>query len=135
MAKTSLLKRIAIGAALAGAAGYVAGLITAPKSGRETRKDLAKKADTSRADIESQLRDMQAELGSILDDAKGKSGDLSSNAQKELKSLVEKAKDSKDKVRKVMNAVHDGDAKDKDLKKAIADAKHALEHIKDFIQK
>lgn len=36
--------KIAIGALVGAAAGFVAGLVTAPKSGKETRADIAKKA-------------------------------------------------------------------------------------------
>ncbi|MEO7364397.1 MAG: YtxH domain-containing protein [Candidatus Saccharimonadales bacterium] len=33
-------KKLAIGAAIAGAAGYLAGVLTAPKSGKATRDDI-----------------------------------------------------------------------------------------------
>jgi gas vesicle protein len=135
MAKSKLLQRIAIGAALAGAAGYLAGLLTAPKSGKETRQDLSTAANNGFNDVEKQLREMQNELADILDDAKSRGDSLNGKAQDEFKSLVGKAKDSKEKMHKVMSAVHDGDANDKDLKKAMSDARHAIEHIKDFIQK
>ena len=41
MAKTS---KFAVGAILGAAAGLVAGILTAPKSGKETRQDLKNKA-------------------------------------------------------------------------------------------
>lgn len=133
MAKT--VKKIAVGAALAGAAGYLAGILTAPKSGKETRDDLSKAAGTSISEVEKQLKSLHTELGKVVDQAKGKGGDLSSKAQKELTGLVNKAKDSKEKVREVLSAVHEGDADDKDLKKAVADARHAIEHLKDYLRK
>jgi gas vesicle protein len=37
---SSTFKRVAIGSAVAAAAGYVAGVLTAPKSGKATRKDV-----------------------------------------------------------------------------------------------
>ena len=36
--------KFALGALIAGAVGYVAGILTAPKSGKETRADLKRKA-------------------------------------------------------------------------------------------
>jgi gas vesicle protein len=135
MAGSKLYQRIAIGAAIAGAAGYLAGLLTAPKSGKKTRQELSTAASSGINDVEKQLREMQNELADILNDAKQKGGTFNGKAQDELASLVDKAKDSKEKMRKVISAVHDGDANDKDLKKAMSDARHAIEHIKDFIQK
>lgn len=128
-------KRIALGAAIAGAAGYIAGLLTAPKSGKATRGDLADVASSSRSDIEKQLKSLHTELGNLVDDAKDRSGDLNGKADKELKNLVKKARDSKEKVRQVLSAVHEGEAQDKDLQKAISDAKHAVDHIRDYLHK
>jgi gas vesicle protein len=133
--RSKVVRGIAAGAAIAGAAGYVAGILTAPKSGKQTRKDIAKTAEGSLSDIEQQLKDLQTELGSLVEEAKGKGNSYSGKAQTEFNELVNKAKGSKDKMRSVISAMHDGDASDKDLKKAMKDAKHAIEHIRDFIQK
>lgn len=135
MKKNQSAKRIALGAIVAGAAGYVAGVMTAPKSGRATRKELSKTAENSMQDVEQQIKDMQSELGKIIDIAKDQGGDMGDKAQAELKSLMNIAKDSKDKVQQVIGAVHSGNASDKDLKKAMSDAKRAIDHIKDFIKK
>lgn len=128
-------KRLAVGAALAGAAGYVAGVLTAPKSGKQTRDDLKQATNLKMTEAEKQLKHLHTDLAQAVDDAKVKGGDMGAKAQKELKGLVEKAKDTKEKVREVLSAVHEGDASDKDLKKAMADAKHALAHLKDYLKK
>jgi gas vesicle protein len=128
-------KRLAIGAAVAGAAGYVAGLLTAPKSGRQTREDIKNAANQGLGEAEKQLKNLHTDLGRTVEEARVRSSDMSGKAQKELKELVERAKDAKEKVREVLSAVHEGDADDKDLKRAVADAKHALGHLKDYIKK
>jgi gas vesicle protein len=128
-------KKLAIGAAVAGAAGYMAGLLTAPKSGRETREDLKKAAGQGVTEAEKQLKNLHTDLGKAVDEAKVRGDKLSGKAQKELKDLASKAKDTKEKVREVLSAIHEGDASDKDLKSAVADAKHALEHLKDYLKK
>lgn len=128
-------KKLAVGAAVAGAAGYLAGLLTAPKSGRETREDIKKAAGQGVTEAEKQLKNLHTDLGKAIDEAKEKGGDLGGKAQKELKDLANKAKDTKEKVREVLSAIHEGDASDKDLKKAVADAKHALAHLKDYLKK
>ena len=129
------VKKLAVGAAVAGAAGYLAGLLTAPKSGKETREDLKQAANLKMTEAEKQLKSLHTELSKTVDEAKAKGADVGGKAQKELKGLVDKAKDTKEKVREVLSAVHEGDASDKDLKKAMSDAKHALEHLKDYLKK
>ncbi len=128
-------KRIAVGAALAGAAGYVAGLLTAPKSGKETRDELKASGVNTKHEVEKQLTQLHTELGKLIDDTKGKGDDMTAKAQTELKKLVEAAKDSKEKLSTVMTAIHDGEASDKDLDSALIDAKHAIDHIKDYLKK
>ena len=128
-------KKLAVGAAVAGAAGYLAGLLTAPKSGKETREDLKKATNQGLTEAEKQLKALHTDLAKAVDEAKSKSTKMSGKAQKELKELADKAKDTKEKVREVLSAVHEGDASDKDLKKAVADGKHALGHLKDYLKK
>ncbi|MDL2342054.1 MAG: hypothetical protein QFB87_03180 [Patescibacteria group bacterium] len=128
-------KRIAASAAVAGAAGYLAGLLTAPKSGKATREEFLKAAGKNASDMEAQLNTLHTELGNLVDEAKGKGDDLGSKAQKELRKLVDLSKDSKDKTATVLSALKNGKASDKDLKKAMADAKHAIDHIKDYLKK
>jgi gas vesicle protein len=129
------IKRIAIGAAIAGAAGYLAGILTAPKSGRETREELTQTAASGANDVEQQLKDMQAELATVLKEAKARSLTLNDRAQKDLKNLLEKANTSQQKMREIVSAFRGGDADDKDLKKAVTDAHHTLEHIRDYLKK
>lgn len=128
-------KKFAIGTVVAAAAGYVAGVLTAPKSGKETRQDIKDTAEKSVAEAEKQLRKLHTELNNLIDEAKSKAGDLSDKTRKELDNLLEKAKDSKDKAHELMSALHEGDAEDKDLKKAISDATRAIEHLRDYLSK
>ena len=128
-------KRIALGASIAGAAGYIAGILSAPKSGKETRNELRKTAGKNVSEVEAQLHNLQAELGDLVNEAKGKGDDLGSKAQKELRKVVDNARDAKDKAAAVLTAVQSGKASDKDLTKAIVDAKHTIEHIRDYLKK
>jgi gas vesicle protein len=56
--KRSNMKRLAMGSALAATAGYLAGVLTAPKSGKETRSDLKGVADKSWAEAEKDLTNL-----------------------------------------------------------------------------
>jgi gas vesicle protein len=135
MAKGNLVKKIAVGAAIAGAAGYLAGVLSAPAEGKKTRKHLKKSAEFSVGGIEKQLKQLHTELGDIVGDAKNSSDKMSGRAQKKFGEAIDNAHSAKDKLRVVLSSVHEGEASDKDLKKALEDARRSLEHLKNFIKK
>ena len=129
------LKTIAIGSGIAAAAGYIAGVLTAPKSGKATRKDIKDVADKSRADTEKELKKLHTELGRVMKEAKDTGGKVGVRTQKELGGLLERAKDTKEKAREVISALQEGDAAYKDLKRAIKDARAAIHHLRDYLKK
>ena len=49
--------------------------------------------------------------------------------------LVDKGEETNSKVREILSALHEGDAEDQDLKRAIKNAKSSLEHLKDYLNK
>lgn len=75
------------------AAGFAAGILTAPKSGKETRKDLKKKAVNLKTEAEK--RTSQAKAA-----AKDSVGSLKTGSQKVGDAVVETAKDVKGNVEK-----------------------------------
>ncbi len=129
------LKRLAIGSGIAAVAGYLAGVLTAPKSGKETRDDIQQAAESSRYQAEKDLKKLNDELADIIRDAKKKGLKLSSKSEKDFKSALEKSVDTKEKLRDILSAVHEGDADDQDLKRAIKNASSAIDHLKDFLKK
>lgn len=131
----STFKLVAIGSVVAGVAGYIAGVLTAPKSGKETRGDIKDAANETYAKAEKELKKLNADLGKAIDEAKIKGDKLSAKAKNEVSDLVEKAKDTKEKVREVISAIHEGDAEDKDLKKAVSEAKKALDALNSYFKK
>jgi gas vesicle protein len=128
-------KKFAIGAVVAAAAGYIAGILTAPKSGKETRADIKNAAEQGVAEAEKQLKKLHTELNTVIGEAKTKSAELKGKAQEELDKATDAAKMVKEKARELLSAVHEGDADDKDLKKAIAEANKAIDHVKSFLKK
>lgn len=135
MGKAGTFKKIAIGAAIAGAAGYAVGVLSAPTEGKKTRKKLKKSAERGVSDIEKQLKRLHSDLGDMVSQAKDSSDDMSGRAQKKFMSAVEGARDAKDKLRDVLSAVHEGEASDKDLQKALEDARRTLSHLKQYLKK
>ena len=127
-------RKLAIGAAIAGVVGYVSGILTAPKSGRETREDIADKAEDIKEGTEEQLQNAHDELSDLLKTAKNKSVALSSKARGEFNEAVVAAKDAQNKASYVLKAVRAGEADDPALNKAIKQAKQAQKNLAKFLK-
>ncbi len=127
-------RKLAIGTALAGAVGYVTGILTAPKAGRETREDLADKADEIKEGGEEQLQSAHDELNELIKTAKNKSVALGSKARVEFNEAVVTAKDAQNKAAYVLKAVRSGQADDPALNKAIKQAKQAQKNLSKFLK-
>ena len=128
-------KKIAIGASLAAVGGYLAGILTAKKTGSETRSDIKEAVQTGKNAGEEQLKKLVTELNEVLDKAKDQGEDLGGKARVEVGELVDKAKVAKDKAREVLSAVHDGGADDKDLNMAVTNATRSLKHLREYLKK
>jgi gas vesicle protein len=131
MSKSSA-KKWAVGAAVAGVAGYVAGVLTAPKSGKETRKDIKNTAVKVKSEAEKKLKETHSELNKVLEQVKDKGEELSGKAKTEFTEIIEKARDAKEKARDMLSALHEGDADEPELKQALKDARDALKHLEKF---
>jgi gas vesicle protein len=125
-------RKIAVGSAIAGLAGYLAGILTAPKSGQQTRDDIARKADDLKEDTEGQLTDLNEELKTMIKSTKVKTVALSSTARAEFNEAVVRAKDAQNKTTQVLKAAKTGEAGDPDLNKAIKQAKQAIKNLGKF---
>lgn len=128
-------KRLAMGALIAASVGYVVGILTAPKSGRETRADIKNATESGMLEAEKQLKKLHTQLNTVIAEAKVQLKDLQGTAQKDLQVALDKSKVAKEKAREMLSALHEGDAQDKELKKAIKDATKALEHLRNYLQK
>jgi len=131
--KQGLVKKLALGAALSALVGYLAGILTAPKSGKETRAAIKNKAEETYVAAEKELKKLHTELSDLIDEV----GDrvASFRNSKEVNSALDKGRDARQKAREVLSTLHEGEASDKDLRNAIADASKAIEHLRDFLRK
>lgn len=127
--------RLAIGVALAAGVGYVAGILTAPKSGKQTRKDIKTAAIKSRNEIEAKLKTLHSELGSQIKHVEKAITSAKGHAEAEMKEAVKKAMFAKEKAREVLSALHEGEAEDVDLDNAMKEIKTALTDLKKFVSK
>ena len=128
-------KNIAIGAAIAAGVGYVAGVLTAPKSGKQTRKDIAKSASKARLDSEKQLKKLHSELNDLIKDGEAMSKKTRIKAQKELNEALANGKQAKQKAREVLSALHDGTADDPNLQAMVEEIKLAKQNLVTFVKK
>lgn len=121
-------RKVALGAGIAAAVGYVVGILTAPQSGKKTRRDIQKTAKKGVNEAEKEVQKLHDELTSLTKDAKKKGG-------KELTDLVKKAKTAKDKTTTLATAVKNGEAKDEELQKALTQAKNAVNNVRKYLKK
>lgn len=132
MGKTT---KFAVGTAVAAGVGYLAGILTAPKSGKETRKDIQDKAAKAKTESEKKLKELTAELNNLIATTKSKAKNAKDDAKAELHRALDKAVGAKEKAREVMSAFHEGESEDKDLQKAVTDVNKAIEHLKTYLDK
>lgn len=132
--KKDTVKKFAIGTFFAAIAGYVAGILTAPKSGKETRQDIKNKAAETYAAAEKELKKLHTELTDVIDQVSDKISSFKNS--KAVSDALDKGRDAKQKAREVLSVLHEGgESDDKDLQKAIKDATAAIEHLRDFLRK
>lgn len=124
-----------IGSSVVAGIGYVAGILSAPRSGWRTRKKLAKSASKARVDGEKQLKKLYRELNVQLGEAEKAIKKAKKGSDKELKKQVANAKKTKEKAKLILSALRNGEAEDPDLKKVINDTKKAKVNLAKFLKK
>ncbi len=128
-------RNLAIGGILIAGASYLAGILTAPKSGKETRRDIQLAASKAKSKAERKLKHAYSELTDLLQTASKTVKQLGAKADKELKAALVRAEAVKQKTREILSAIHEGEAEDYDLDKALKDVKSAIKHIKNYSTK
>ena len=111
--------------------GYAVGILTAPRSGKQTRRKIEQKATNSVRDIEKELKIVYKDTKDYLDKL-AKDNPTLTNKVKDAKS---KAQKSQIKVKELLSAIHGQDNVDEDLDSALKSAKVALSDLKRYISK
>lgn len=127
--------KFALGAALTALAGFIAGILTAPKSGKETRKDIKDKAVETYATAEKELKKLHTELNDVIAEGTERVNLLRGKSEKTLDDALAKGKQAKEKAREILTGLHEGEVEDKDLKKAISEATKAIENLRNYLKK
>lgn len=128
-------RKLAVGALIAGAAGYVAGILTAPKSGKETRQDIKDKAGDVMQQLVEELKKAQAELNKMLHMAKEKSVAISGSAKEGFNEAVIRAKDARNKSATVLKAVKAGKSDERELNLAVKNLNLAMKNLGKYLKK
>jgi gas vesicle protein len=127
-------KKMAVSAVIAGVAGYIGGILTAPKSGKDTRKQIVEEAEGIKDGTEAQLQRANDELKSLISDAKTKTLSLSSQAKEEFNEALLRAKDAQSKTSATLKALKAGEAEDPELNRAVKQAKQAAKNLGKFFK-
>lgn len=133
MKKTT--KKIAIGSVIAVGAGYLAGILTAPKSGKETRKDIKDTTEKGLAAAEKVLKKTYSQLSDATSKAKVQVKKLSGTAKKDLQMAIDFADTAKKKAGEILSDVHEGKPSDKNLEKALSESQKAFDNLKTYLKK
>jgi gas vesicle protein len=133
--KTVTKKVVAGGALLGAAVGYLTGILTAPKSGKATRKDITKKASLARKDAEKKLKELHGDLDKVLLEADKQKSKAKTKANAELKEATDKAKVAKEKAREMLSAVRSGEAEDPNLQAVLEEVKLAKRNLAKYLKK
>lgn len=128
-------KNMVLVAALAAGVGYLAGVLTAPKSGKETRQDIKVNALNKKKELEEKLKYLSEEASKIIAKAQNNLLTLKGRASVELSTALSRANDAKEKARGVLSAFHEGEADDDDLNSAVKELNSSIANLKKYISK
>ena len=128
-------KKFFIGTAFAAAAGLVAGLLVAPKSGKETREDIRLGTKKAVKEAEKALHKAHNELTKQILKAEKIAKTASIKVKSEAKTVVDSATKSRDQAASVLAAVRSGNSNDEDLDLAVKNALNSLNNLKKFFKK
>ena len=103
--------KFALGALFGIAAGFVAGVLTAPKSGKETRDELKQKAVEKKGEAIAKGKEVRSKAGEVAGDVVNKAEKVADKAADKVVSATEKAADVLVDTTKELKAKSHGVAK------------------------
>lgn len=115
--------------------GYVSGILTAQKPGKETREDIANFAKKTRDQIQDKVHAKHEDLVIAVRQAEDKLKSIKASSREGLRKAIDAAKKAKEQTKTVIAAMHRGTADDEDLQQAIDEANSALNHLKEYLNK
>jgi len=83
--------KFAVGALFGAAAGFITGILTAPKSGKETREELKAKAEKAKSEAGKKAEQVASKATDMTNDAKLKAKEVAENVKSEATELKERS--------------------------------------------
>lgn len=127
-------RKFALGALIGSVAGVIAGLLTAPKSGKETREDIKETANKVFLEAEKRLKILYGELNELIDRGAEEAKKRTGKAKDELDKAIGLAEKAQVKAKEVISAIRSGETDNPELEKAIKDVTNAKDHLKKFLK-
>ena len=116
-------------------AGVAAGILLAPKSGKETRQDIKRVSQDAAHKAMEHVHKVQSDLANQLQKAEAQLKKMTSSAKDDAKAAVAAAKKSRDQLASVVDAVKNGSSDDEDLDIAVKNAEASLLSLKKYFKK
>lgn len=123
-------KKWAIGTVLAAGVGYLTGILTAPKSGKETRKDVKNAVVKARKDAEEALKKAHSEIDRLISKCKEEAKSLTKDKKKDIEHLGSRLSTVNDKVRDAISRLRSGEIDDDEIEKVLESAKNAIKNVR-----
>lgn len=98
--------KFALGALIGAAVGVVAGVLTAPKSGKETRADLKVKADEAKQKANQAVADVKAKGQQVYNDMRAKADTAMGDAQESMTDYSDRVKRAAASAKKELDREH-----------------------------
>lgn len=135
MSNKNNIKNTAIVGLIGLGTGLAIGYLTAPKSGKETRQDIANNSLKFKEEQFKRYNDVQASLSEAIATGVKQLKNFKGSSQQMLDELIGQAKDAEYKALDIYRAVKSGEATDKDLDKAITHANKSKENLFKYLSK
>lgn len=114
--------------------GYLAGILLAKQSGRETRKDISQTAKKAQNKAEASLTGLYKELSDVVKQAQDKVEKSKLTIRHNLYRATSKGNRVKSQTKEILSAVKSGNASNKDLSKSIENTKLAIKNLKNYLK-
>lgn len=127
--------KFALGALIAAGAGYVAGVLTAPKSGKETRQDIKVATKKAKLTAEKKLQELNGEISDLVAKANAKKVKLQDTAKKDVDVAVDYANKVKAKINAFVKTLKTEKESDQsEIDKVVDEAKQAFDRLKKSLE-
>lgn len=126
--------KVATGLLIAGLAGYVAGIMTAPKSGKETRDDIKNGANRAVDAVEEKYLNLREDIDDLIEIATDKMVSTRGRAKDQLDDAIFGAKEARRKATTVAKAFKNGEADEPELNRAMKQLKDAKKNLTRYLK-